>query len=178
MNALRSILLATSTLLALSCNSGGNKSAANGNNDTSLAVKANPVTNLEVQPINGYFVKNNIKITDSLTFLVINNRQSFDSLFGVAKTMSNTIDNPDFGTQLVIAVTMPATFYGTQIQLQSATNNSNNNNAALHFVAKGQPEKNSFSITPLWLGAVPKSGKSSISLYTGDHLTKTVTEKE
>ncbi len=174
--------MATSALLALSCNSGGNKgaadSAANGNNDTSLAVSANPVTNLEVQPINGYFVKNTIKVTDSLTFLVIDNQQSFDSLFGMAKTMNNTIDKPDFGTHLVIAVTMPPTFYGTQIQLQSATNNSNNNNAELHFVATGQQEKGSSSIVPLWLGAIPKSGKSSISLYTGDHLTKTITEKE
>ena len=174
------MILFAAGILALSCNEGKKTGgdATNNDNDTTLTVQPSSDSQLEVKPISGYFLKNTITVNDSLTFWIIDNQASFDSLIGVAKTMSNTIDKPDFGTQLVIAATMPPTYYGTQIQLASATSNTENNNAALHFVAAGNPEKGSSSIVPLWLGAVPKTGKSTFQLYTGDNLTKTITAQQ
>jgi hypothetical protein len=73
---------------------------------------------------------------------------------------------------------MPPTFYGTQIQLESATSDNVNNNATMHFVATANPNRSSASTVPLWLGAVPKTGKSTFQLYTGEHLTKTITTQQ
>ncbi|MET6999041.1 hypothetical protein [Chitinophaga defluvii] len=171
------ILLAFSTLIAVACNntttSNNNNNATDTTADTSLAAQPAANSALDVQPLSNYFVKNNIKISDSLTFWVIDNQTSFDSLFGVAKTMTNEIVTPDFGTHVVIAATMPATAYNTQIQLLSATND-NDNNAEMHFVAVGA-EKQSSTITPVWLGLLPKTGLKTVKLYTGDQLSKAVT---
>ncbi|CAL1520946.1 hypothetical protein [Chitinophaga sp. MM2321] len=178
----KTYLLAACTLAAASCGNGaGNTTAdsatADSDADTVMAAHADSGTSLDVQPLTGYFVKNNIQVSDSLTFWIIDNPATFDSLFGMAKTMNNKIDNPDFGTHVVVAATMPATFYGTEIQLASATSDDQNN-AELHFVAPAGNGKSSSSATPLWLGSIPKTGKSTIKLYTGDHLTKTVNELE
>ncbi|NLR78791.1 hypothetical protein [Chitinophaga eiseniae] len=169
-------LLATSLLAIISCAS-NNKKAGN-DTDTTLSVQPINSSQLDVKPLSGYFLKNTIKVTDSLTFWIIDNQASFDSLFGVAKTMSNTIDQPDFGTQVVVAATMPATYYDTQIQLESATSDDLTNNAEMHFVATSSPDKNSAAIVPLWLGAIPKTGKSTFKLFTGDNLTKTITTQQ
>lgn len=168
-------------IIAASCASNGpkaeNDSTAAGS-DTTLNVAVNPSSQLEVNPLSGYFLKNTITVSDSLTFWLIDNQASFDSLFGIAKTMNNTIDHPDFGTHIVVAATMPPTFYGTQIQLESATSDNVNNNATMHFVATANPNRSSASTVPLWLGAVPKTGKSTFQLYTGEHLTKTITTQQ
>ncbi|HVI48489.1 MAG TPA: hypothetical protein VM802_26715 [Chitinophaga sp.] len=177
------MLVAAGAITLLSaCGGGGTKSsadsAANADKDTALAVHSNSTASLDVHPISGYFVKNTIKVSDSLTFWVIDNQRAFDSLFGVAKTMSNKPDIPDFGTQIVVAAAMPATFYGTQIQLASAVSNDKDNGANLHFAAPAEKEKKSFSIVPLWLGSIPKTGKSTINFYTGDHLSQTIKVNE
>lgn len=173
-------VLAVCTLATVSCANNGKKSDndSSDDGDTALAVQASPSSQLEVKPISGYFLKNTITVNDSLTYWIIDNQASFDSLFGMAKTMNNTIDKPDFGTQLVIAATMPPTYYGTQIQLESATSDNLTNNAILHFVATANPDKSSAATVPLWLGAVPKTGKSTFKLFTGDNLTKTITEQQ
>lgn len=175
------IVLAVYTMATISCANSGTKTESDSTaagSDTTLNVQANPNSQLEVKPISGYFLKNTITVNDSLTFWLIDNQVSFDSLFGMAKTMNNTIDKPDFGTQIVVAATMPPTFFGTQIQLESATSDNVNNNAALHFVATSNPNRSSASTVPLWLGAVPKTGKGTFQLYTGDHLTKTITTQQ
>ncbi|WP_142684679.1 hypothetical protein [Chitinophaga polysaccharea] len=167
--------------IAVSCASSGSKpenDSTGVGSDTTLNVAANPSSQLEVNPLSGYFLKNTITVNDSLTFWLIDNQASFDSLFGIAKTMNNTIDQPDFGTHIVVAATMPPTFYGTQIQLESASSGNADNNATLRFVATANPNRGSASTVPLWLGAVPKTGKSTFLLYTGDHLTKTITTQQ
>ncbi|HEY9261779.1 hypothetical protein [Chitinophaga sp.] len=173
-------LLAVCTFATVSCANNGKKAPADNDtdSDTTLTVQAAASSQLEVKPLSGYFLKNTIKVKDSLTYWIIDNQASFDSLFGMAKTMNNTIDKPDFGTQIVIAATMPPTYYGTQIQLESATSDNLTNDAALHFVATANPEKSSAATVPLWLGAVPKTGKSTFKLFTGDNLTKTITEQQ
>jgi hypothetical protein len=176
----KTIILAAFTLAIVSCENTGRKTGTDstGSSDTALSVQASPNSQLEVKPLSGYFLKNTITVTDSITYWLIDNPASFDSLFGMAKTMNNTIDKPDFGTQIVIAATMPPTYYGTQIQLESATADNTTNDATLHFVATANPEKSTASTVPLWLGAVPKTGKTTFKLFTGDHLTKTITTQQ
>jgi hypothetical protein len=172
-------LLAFGTCFIFACNSGpsANKSNdATATPDTGLNIQTPANVALDVQPLSNYFIKNNDQITDSLTFLFINDKATFDGLFGMAKTMNNEIIVPDFGTHVVVAATMPATFYNTQIQLLSATSDSDNN-AEMHFIAV-EGNKQSSSIKPLWLGMIPKTGMQKISFYTGDHLSKTVTTQQ
>ncbi|RAJ85629.1 hypothetical protein CLV59_102334 [Chitinophaga dinghuensis] len=146
--------------------------------DSNLATIPESISQLDVTPLSGYFVKNNIEVKDSLTFWIIDNQQTFDSLFGIAKTMNNNIVAPDLGTNLVVAVTMPATPYNTQISLVSATLNTDTNNAEFHFSAAGSPEQSSSTIVPLWLGSFPKSGPMEIKLYNGNELVTTINENE
>ncbi|WP_212000653.1 hypothetical protein [Chitinophaga sp. HK235] len=177
---LRLFFPAALTILIASCGGPSQKNTipVAVTNDTAINVQADASSSLDVQPLNGYFVKNNIKVKDSLTYWLIDNPATFDSIFGMAQTMNNKIDRPDFGTQMVVAVTMPATFYGTQIQLSSATADDLTNNAEMHFVASSQAQKGSSSIVPLWLGSIPKTGKSVIKVYTGDQLATTFKAKE
>ncbi|MFY0253172.1 hypothetical protein ACDQ55_04375 [Chitinophaga sp. 30R24] len=175
MHFFKTILLPICTLAVVSCANQGNNAANAANTDTALNIAAPSDSQLDVTPLSGYFVKNTIQVTDSLTFWVINNQASFDSLFGMAQTMNTVIDKPDFGTQLVVAATMPPTYYNTQIQLASATSDDLDNDAIMHFVAVANPDKSSAAIVPLWLGAVPKAGQRAFKLYTGDQLTQTIT---
>ena len=117
-------------LIALTACGGNHKTTQS---DTSMDVTAAANSQLEVNPLSGYFVKNTIQVTDSLTFWIIDNQQSFDSIFGMAKTMTNKIDQPDFGTQLVVVATMPATYYNTRIELADATLDDDTNDATMRF---------------------------------------------
>lgn len=139
--------------------------------DTPSAAQPPIITQLAVKPVDGYFVKNNIKVTDSLTFWIVDNQKSFDSLFATAKTLGTAITAPDFGTELIIAVSMPVTSYGTTIQLQKAELNDQNNTADLHFIATAGA-KNTYTIAPLWIGSVAKSGLQTLHFFNGDHLSR------
>ncbi|MBV7528840.1 hypothetical protein [Chitinophaga sp. sic0106] len=173
---LKTFIPAAMLILAISCQN--NPQQHTEDMDSTVATTPDPITQLDVKPLSGFFVKNTVKVSDSLTFWVIDNQQSFDSLFGVARTMTDNVVAPDFGTSVVIAASMPATYYGTQVSLDSATLNTNTNNAALHFSAAANAEKGSAAIVPLWLGSIPKTGKTAIRLYNGSNLVTTVTEKE
>lgn len=181
---LRNLGITAAVCMSVACGNAG-KTGNTGDStattaDTALAVTSSATNQLDVTPITeGHFLKNTIKVTDSLTFWVISNQAAFDSLFGIAKTMNNKIIAPDFGTQLVLAASMPSTEYGTEIQLQSATLNNNTNTADLHFVANAGPDgKLSYSITPVWIGTIPKTGKMELNFFTGDHKTTTITVNE
>jgi hypothetical protein len=167
-------MIVPGVLLLIACGSSTGSQGGDTSNiatDTALTTVAADSTALDIQPLTGYFLKNTIPVTDSLTYWIINDQRTFDSLFAPAKTMTNTIITPDFGTQLVIAATMPGTSYGTTIQLQSATGYGNNK-AALHFIATGK-EKQSYQINPVWLGTLPKTGLATIDFYTGNNLART-----
>ncbi|NIG52261.1 hypothetical protein [Chitinophaga sp. Cy-1792] len=171
------LFIAFCCVFAYACQESEDKKQHN-DQDTAFADTPDPIAQLNVNPLPGYFVKNNITVSDSLTFWVIDNQQQFDSIFGMAKTMKNDIPNPDLGTQVVIAATMPATYYQTQISLDSSYVNTNDNSASLYFSANGQDSKSSSSIVPLWLGSIPKNGKTVIKLYNGGQLVSEVKEKE
>ncbi|SHM33278.1 hypothetical protein SAMN05444266_107425 [Chitinophaga jiangningensis] len=173
---LKTFISAAMLIMALSCQNTPQQHTED--MDSTVATSPDPITQLDVKPLSGFFVKNTVTITDSLTFWVIDNQQTFDSLFGMARTMADNVVAPDFGTSVVIAATMPPTYYGTQLSLDSATLNTNTNNAALHFSAAANAEKGSAAIVPLWLGSIPKTGKTAIRLYSGNDLAKTVTEQE
>lgn len=161
-------------LLFLLASCGGNNQKIN-QTDTTLDVSATTSGQLDVNPLSGYFVKNTIQVTDSLTFWIVDNQQAFDSLFGVAKTMNNTITRPDFGTQVVVAATMPPSWYNTRIELAAATLDDATNNATMRFATTSDANKSSSSITPLWLGTVPKNGKQTFNFYNGDKLATSIT---
>lgn len=173
---MKHLFLLCSALAITSCGgqTGQQTADSTGNaSDTALAITSSGNTPLQLEPISSYFLKNTIRVKDSLTYWVINNQHTYDSLFAPAKTMTNEIVTPDFGTQLVIAAAMPATEYGTEIQLQNATFNDSTDNAEVYFIASGKA-KQSYKITPVWIGTLPKTGLKTIKFYTGDDLSQTI----
>jgi hypothetical protein len=174
---MKNLLLLCSVFMIAAC--GGNSTRQTGtdstgtSSDTALAITSSGNTPLQLEPLSGYFLKNTIKVNDSLSFWVIDSQKSYDSLFAPAKTMDNEIRIPDFGTQLIIAAAMPPTEYGTEIQLQNADFNDSTDNAEVHFIAAAKG-KQSYKITPVWIGSLPKTGLKTIKFYTGDDLSQTV----
>jgi major membrane immunogen (membrane-anchored lipoprotein) len=70
--------------------------------------------NMQYQTANGYFVKNTFE--DGKYELKISDRQTFDSIFGVGKTMNNTPTEIDFEHQFVIAVIYQLTDLQTEMK--------------------------------------------------------------
>jgi hypothetical protein len=45
----------------------------------------------------------------------------------------------------------------------------------MRFATTSDANKSSSSITPLWLGTVPKNGKQTFNFYNGDKLATSIT---
>lgn len=114
---------------------------------TQLNQKATPekvVTN-ELQ---GFFLKNTYKQEENIKLLIIKDETEFGNLFGIGKTMTNTIVKPDFNTSTVAALVLKPSNIQTSIQIESATNESGILNTNFN-VKTG--EKQSFTSQPIYL---------------------------
>lgn len=60
--------------------------------------------NFEINVLEGYFLKNDINLPENINNMIFNTQKEFDSYFGVAKTMDNTISPIDFNTERVAGV--------------------------------------------------------------------------
>ncbi|RAI97451.1 hypothetical protein LX64_05122 [Chitinophaga skermanii] len=172
-------LLYTSLIVAMmACN---NQSTSTPNdsttaNETAAADSVNTVsmdaTQLLVTHLENYFLSNKVQKTGAVQCWVVQTKEEFDELFGAAKTNNNVIINPDFNTQFVVALAVPATDTATTITLSNGIKSGNN--ADLRFtITKGQ--KQSFTMSPVWLGTVEKTtGVENVSFYDGEALVKMI----
>ncbi|WP_346317187.1 hypothetical protein [Chitinophaga sp. YIM B06452] len=126
-----------------------------------------------IKPLSGYFVKNTIKQNDSVVCWVINNRQEMEKVFGMAKTVSNTIDTVDFNTHLLTAVTLRLSNLEQKIALTSSKQEGDA--VDLHFSIMEEGPSRSFTTAMAWLGTIPKSPEvKKVRFYEGDRLIQSV----
>lgn len=61
---------------------------------------------LNFKELDGYFLKNNVKLTDNVNFFTVSAQKDFDKILGIAKTMTNVITPVDFKNSMVVVVAM------------------------------------------------------------------------
>lgn len=139
--------------------------------DTTQADSADVVMQkrVVVKPLSGYFVNNAVKMTDSIQCWVINNPAEMKQIFGMAKTMNNTIDTIDFSQNLLAAVVLRPSDLTQTIELSRSF--EQDGNIDLHFAIRVDTPKTTYTKSMAWLGAIPKSGSAqNIRFFKGDKL--------
>ncbi|RPD40255.1 hypothetical protein [Chitinophaga barathri] len=171
---MKNLLYAGGLILLVAC--GPNTSQNTVTREEEQADTTNEVVNFQkdvvVTPLSGYFVKNTVKQSDSIACWVINDAQEMKDVFGMAKTVSNTIDTVDFSSHLLTAVTLRLSSLEQKIELSSSKQDGNT--VELHFIIMEEGEPRSFTSAMAWLGAIPKTGVKTVKFYKGDQLIKRV----
>jgi hypothetical protein len=123
-----------------------------------------------IKPLTGYFLADRTALGKGMNYFVITKENQFNKTFGMAKTMSNRIDRPDFKKGMVITLALPETKRETTIEYISAVKAGN-------FIEVYYKVKRSYPITytiqPLALALVPKyPGVNTIKFYEGKKLVR------
>jgi hypothetical protein len=74
-----------------------------------IEIKAADVSNAEkliVKELDGYFLKNDVKLADDVNFFTVGDQKGFDELLGQAKTMTNAVTIADFKNNMVAVIAM------------------------------------------------------------------------
>ncbi len=106
------------------------------------------------QELTGYFLKNTYQQKEDVKLLIFNNETSFKDVFGMGKTMTNQIIEPDFATSFVGAIAMKSTPMQTTITLEKA--NIENGTCNVYVNVK-TGEKQSFTSTPVYIFTLEKA---------------------
>ncbi len=163
-------------LIALLTACGPNSSKMGESNQSGDSAATAP-TALTVRPIQGYFVKNTVKQNDSVTCWLISTPVQQDSILGVAKTMTNTVDTIDFSREIVAAVVLRPSELTQHIELSSSE--ITEDEVRLHFAIKADTPKRTFTAAALWMGAFPKTPAiKTVKFYNGDKLMRTLDATE
>lgn len=152
---------------------GPNTSRTTINKDEQLDSAEESPTPIAVKPIQGYFVKNTVAQTDSITCWVISNEKQQDSILAVAKTMTNKIDTLDFANNIITAVMLRPSELSQDVRLTSSV--ISENEVHLHFAVKRDTPKRTFTAAALWMGALPKTpGIKAVRFYNNEQLMRTI----
>lgn len=124
-----------------------------------------------VTPLNGYFLKNTYKFTGEADGLLFADQATFDNVLGVAKTMDNKIDAPDFGQQIVGAVALKPVQVKTDMKISKAE--LAGGTAVDVYVETVKGEAISYSMTPTLVFQFPKTaGVNSVNFFVnGEKVT-------
>ena len=134
--------------------------------------KQNKASAIGLMPLNNYFVKNTVPLPEEYNYKVIAGQAEFDALFGAAATMSNTIRQPDFSVQTVVAVMGKTSAQQQEIILDGATM-TGKDMQVYYRVKKGASQ--SSAVTALALATVPKAiSVKQVSFFQDSLLVKTV----
>ncbi len=108
-----------SMMMCMACSSKVSK--VESQSDSIATVEAAPqVLPVTVQTLAGYFLKNTYKLSDNPTCVLFPDQASLDKALGVAKTMNNKVDKPDFNQSVVAAIAMQPTQKKTEITVGKA----------------------------------------------------------
>ena len=66
-------------------------------------------TDIILKHLRGYFLTNRTELGKGMNYVVITKEKQFDKMFGIAKTMTNKIDYPDFKKEMVLMLELPET---------------------------------------------------------------------
>lgn len=167
-------------LTMAACNSTKKTENANGQqaNTPEVAITEQPAASAvdSVHTLSGYFLKNNYQFTNETDFLLLPDPPTFDSYLGVAKTMDNTIDKPDFAEQIVAAITMKPTNKRTDITI-SKIEKANNHTTNIYFEVK-TGETLTYTLIPLLVFEFPKvAGIDTFNFITNGQTVQSLSLK-
>ena len=111
------------------------------------------ITKIAFTPLDFYFVKNDVPLSDTPNYFIIGNQDEIDALFGIAKTNDNQITPIDFSTDVVVAVALGATNVNTSIKITDVMIKQNDIYVNYELIQSGT---NSFASTPLSIIKFPK----------------------
>jgi hypothetical protein len=134
--------------------------------------KQNKASAIGLVSLNNYFVKNTVPLPDEYNYKVATSQAAFDETFGMAATMNNSIQKPDFSGQTVVAVIGKASTLQQEIRLDGASV-AGKDLHVYYSIKKGSEQ--SFSATALALVAIPKAiDVKKVNFYQDSVLVKTV----
>ncbi len=133
------------------------------------AKKAQEQNIVSYKELKGYFLKNTYPHTNKVEFVVVNSQPEMEALLGVAKTMTNTIDTPDFSTNSVgILICQPSTSsLKLSIKQINVTNTLN-----VEALIEEQSKKNSYISSPILVVEFPKQDASKNLNFSFDWTKK------
>jgi len=137
---------------AVACNPTNSTTTTSPGHD-SIAVEMPPAAEPALKQLEGYFVNNTVRLTDGFSVLHPTNQQEFDQLLGIAQTMNNTIEKPDFDKNIIVALTHSAT---DQMEAITLKGSKIENGIFTIIVAAPETPKKSFTVTPLALFSATK----------------------
>lgn len=162
-------LLIAGTLLLMACGRNTSQTSERRVSSSDSVIQQE----LSVKPAAGYFARNDIKQNDSIACWVFETAAERDSVLGIAKTMNNVIDTPDFNKEVMAVVTLTPSSLTQELTLRSAT--QTDDEANLHFAIKIDTPKRTHNSAAVWVGFVPKSeGMKKINFYRGDERIETI----
>ena len=119
--------------------------------------KEQPGVNYET--VNGYFLKNGVNQSTEIRTLSIADQNTFEKHFGIAKTLTNTVDTVNFEQQLLGAITIGQSEHEMHISIASVS--IENKMAICQFKVK-QGTKLSYTISPSLLFTISNTGVTEI----------------
>lgn len=110
-------------------------------------------TPIDLVTLNSYFPKIELPLADTFNHFVISDSTAFTNQFGVAKTMTNTVDTINFSTKIILAIQGKATTQKTIILFDKAELIGKELNV---YYNTSFAEKMSSTMTPAALATIPK----------------------
>ena len=91
-----------------------------------IAYKLRPETKqLSFTNLNTFFVRNDVPLSETPNYFIIESKDEVDALFGVAYTMDTKPEDIDFQKEIVVAVALAPVNAETQIKINSVATNDN-----------------------------------------------------
>ncbi len=126
---------------------------------------------IEFSKLNNFFVRNDVVLTSFENQFVINDKNEFDKMFGMARTMGNTITPVDFSKYFVAAIIMDETGRETELNIQSVQ--EQNNDLYIKYTIERGPER-SYTSIPFDAVKIERGNYKSIMFYEVNTLKKTI----
>ena len=127
-------------------------------------------TELTIDYLEGYFLKNTVEFEEEKKHLIISSQENFDTYFGIAKTMNNTISEIDFKNYNAVAILLKESKMSQALSVKSILSNKNVLNV---YYETAIMEEQTYSSIAMRLFKIPKSFKTIkfISEKTSETLT-------
>ncbi len=162
-------MIGISMLICFACSSKASKNQPQADSTATVEI-APQVLPVSTQLLAGYFLKNTYKVNDDVDCILFPDQASFDKVLGIAKTMTNKVDKPNFEKNIVAAIALKPTKKNTEISISKA---EKVNEAINIYLEQTIGEDLTYTMTPLKVFSFPKeSGVSTVNFMMGAKVIK------
>ncbi len=150
-------------ILLSSCGSGKKEVSAGTDKTTSDLAGIPASVPVDYSTLSGYFLNNSYELKSDVNIILAVDPDQMSLAFGMAKTMNNTVDKVDFGTEAVVGIALQPTDLATEMKIDKMEKVGNTLNVYLT-ITRG--DKQTFTTKPLTLFSLPKNtGVDQVELY-------------